>query len=75
MLFGSKRLDVHRDVISATLRPVSAQKSAYEVRMRDGSVVQAEEVVFEGKLVNVKGATVGPLKVPVAELISIESNR
>jgi hypothetical protein len=75
VLFGSKRMETNREVICAVLRGVAAEKGKWEVRVKDGSVIEAEDVAFEGEVVSVKGVTVGVVKVPVGEVLSVEAAR
>jgi hypothetical protein len=72
VVFGAKRLDVAHDAICAVLREVKAEPAAYQVRLRDGSIIEARSVIFEGTVIKVESALAGVVKFPVAEIVSIE---
>jgi hypothetical protein len=74
VLFGAKRLDVvNPGAICAVLRDPKPVKSTYEVRLRDGSVIAATTVAFEGELIVVESPLAGTLKYPITELAAIEA--
>src|SRR2546421_2804425 len=47
VLFGSKRMSARGECISAVLHEVKPRSDAYEVRLRDGSIVHATRISFD----------------------------
>jgi hypothetical protein len=72
VVFGLKRLDVAHDAICAVLREVKAEPAAYGVRLRDGSMIWAKSVGFEGDVVAIDSPLAGMVKVPMGEMVSVE---
>jgi hypothetical protein len=75
VVFGAKRLDAPRDLICAVLRDVKPDQAAYEVRLRDGSIIQAKSVTFAQEMIEVDSALAGAFKFPIAEVLSVEAAR
>jgi hypothetical protein len=74
VLFGAKRMSARGECICAVLRDVKPRSAAYEVRLRDGSIINAARISLAGDLLVVESPLTGSLKYPLAELAALESH-
>jgi hypothetical protein len=72
VLFGLRSYDTRKDVLAVVLRDIGVSSSAYEVRLRDQSILQAAIITFERDALGIQDSMLGTLRVPIDELASIQ---
>jgi hypothetical protein len=72
VLFGLKRFQVEgNDALVVVINDVVAEKSGYEVRLLDGSVLRARKIRATPASVAVEDSILGELKIPFSELVEL----
>ena len=74
VLFGLRGFDTSNEVALVVLRDIVPQASAFEVRTRDGSVIQGKSITIQSDVLFVADPSLGNFRVPLADLLEIKRN-
>jgi hypothetical protein len=71
-LFGRRSYEAGREAMAVSLRPVVAAPAAFEVRLRDYSVLQAHAIEVTASGLTVRQKLLGELKLREDEIVSVQ---
>src|SRR5206468_3395170 len=72
VLFGLRTFNLSNEVSVVVLRDIAAPRSQFEIRTRDGSVLQAKSIAVQQDNLYIVDVALGGFRIPLADLMELK---